>query len=113
MSKSPYCLLLFLFFALQLHGQEGATSLSEKERASKNIKVFPNPATTVLNVLGLANAERAHISVTDQYGNLVLQHQWTIRNNALNLSVAQLQEGLHILSIQSERQSIQLKFYKQ
>ena len=113
MLKTCYTFLLIVFAGLQLHGQEQDATAAGKELASKSIKLFPNPATSVLNVIGLSNTEHAHIMVTDGYGNLVLEHQWGIRNNALSLPVAHLQEGVHMITIRSEKETAQLKFHKQ
>lgn len=89
---------------------------SDKEIASKaneQIKVFPNPATNIINVLGLQNSSDALITVSDIYGNTVLQHQWAIKNNALNIPIANLEKGIYLVSIQSKEISVQRKFYKQ
>jgi len=77
------------------------------------VKVFPNPATNVVNILGLQNSSRADISVSDTYGNAVLQHRWEIKNNALNIPIASLDPGIYIVTIRSEEQQVQTKFYKQ
>lgn len=39
-----------------------------------NVKIFPNPATEVINILGLNNTPNAYISITDSYGNQVIHH---------------------------------------
>ncbi|WP_281542306.1 T9SS type A sorting domain-containing protein [Maribacter aestuarii] len=80
---------------------------------SENIKVFPNPATNVINVLGLQNSNKAFISISDIYGNTLLQHQWEIKNNALNIPIAPLERGIYLITIQTEAYSFQTKFYKQ
>jgi len=78
----------------------------------QKIKVFPNPATNVVNVLGLKNSDRADISISDVYGNIVLNHQWRIKNNALNIPISTLNSGIYIVSVRSKEQQIQTKFYK-
>lgn len=77
------------------------------------IKLFPNPATNVINVLGLENSTRADILISDIYGNPVLQHQWKIRNNALSIPVAHLEKGVYMIVINSLEQKVHTKFYKQ
>lgn len=111
MFKYIFRVIVILSLGWQLQGQEAA--VEKTLTPPVHVKVFPNPATTVLNVLGLVNAHRAHIVVTDQYGNTVLAHQWAIKNNALNLPIAELEQGLFMITIQSEKQSVQTKFYKQ
>lgn len=88
--------------------------LTEKEQvASPKVKVFPNPATNVVNVLGVLNSSAANITISDMYGNVVLAHEWQIRNNALNIPITNLKAGIYMVSIRSEEQVVQIKFYKQ
>ncbi len=86
---------------------------SQSDAVANDVKVFPNPATTVINVLGLKNDQHAAISIIDSYGNQVIFHQWTIKNNALNIPILNLEKGMYLLRIRSEHQNVQTKFYKQ
>ncbi len=79
---------------------------------TENVKLFPNPATTVINVLGLKNATNANILISDVYGNPVSNYHWEIKNNALNIPVAHIEEGVYMLTIHSEEQSVRKKFIK-
>ncbi|WP_425235820.1 T9SS type A sorting domain-containing protein [Ulvibacterium sp.] len=81
--------------------------------AASEIKLFPNPANNVINVLGLENSARADILISDIYGNPVLQHQWKIKNNALSIPVAHLEKGVYMIVINSLEQKVRTKFYKQ
>ena len=83
------------------------------ETKTQKVIVFPNPATNVVNILGLHNSSRAAISITDTYGTLVLQHRWEIKNNALNIPITSLNSGIYIVTIRSEEQQVRTKFYKQ
>ncbi|KAG1657601.1 DNA polymerase I [Nymphon striatum] len=91
-------------------GQEPASR--QEQKATKKIKVFPNPATNVVNVLGLINSSRATIIVSDISGNEVLAHQWAIRNNAVSIPVPNLNSGIYVVRIESKEQRVQTKFYK-
>ena len=86
---------------------------SATQLAAQDVKVFPNPATNVINVLGLKNDKNAVITVRDSYGNQVIFHQWDIKRNSLNVPVFNLEKGLYMITIQSEHQNIKTKFYKQ
>lgn len=77
------------------------------------IKVFPNPATNVVNILGLKNTPKADITITDAYGHRVMVRQWAITKNALNLPVSTLDSGTYMVLISSEAQQVKTKFYKQ
>ncbi|MBD1259619.1 T9SS type A sorting domain-containing protein [Maribacter polysiphoniae] len=78
----------------------------------QKIKVFPNPATNVINILGLKNSLRADIVISDIYGNTLLKYQWQIKTNALNIPVASLNAGIYMVTIISQEQKVQTKFYK-
>jgi len=81
--------------------------------ASPKVKVFPNPATRVVNVIGLLNSRAAQISISDIYGTLLVSHEWEIRNNALNIPIANLETGIYMIVIRSKEQEVKTKFYKQ
>ncbi len=42
----------------------------------QKIKIFPNPATNAINILGLQNSSRAEILISNIYGSVVLKHSW-------------------------------------
>lgn len=92
---------------------KGETTAKTKSAAEVKVKVFPNPATNVVNVLGLKNTSKADISIMDIYGNTVLAYQWAIRRNALNIPISTLESGAYIICIHSEEQQVRTKFYKQ
>lgn len=109
--------LLFIFLLLSLGAiaqadENQKTTTQQGQRATKKIKVFPNPATNVVNVLGLFNSSRSTITITDLSGNEVLRHQWAIRNNALSIPIPNLNSGIYMLRIESQEQKVQTKFYK-
>ncbi len=79
---------------------------------SNKIIVFPNPATNVVNVLGLYNSTKARISITDIYGNEELDFSWEIKNNAVNIPITSLEQGIYHITIHSKEQFVQEKFYK-
>lgn len=92
-----------------MHGQN-TTSLDKRQ--DKKVKIFPNPATTTLNILGLENSTRASITILDIYGKTVLQHHWKIENESLGIPVATLRSGVYSISIISLEQRVHRKFYK-
>jgi len=100
--------IIFIFYLTVLF----VTSLSAQD-TKNNIKVFPNPATNVINVLGLENDNNAEIFIIDSYGNTIVTHQWDIKNNSLNIPVFHLDQGVYVLTIKTNHQQIQQKFLKQ
>lgn len=105
--------LLFIFILFSF-GAIAQTDENQKPSAQQEqkIKVFPNPATNVVNVLGLLNSNQSTITISDISGNEVLRHQWAIRNNALSIAIPDLDTGIYVVRIVSQEQKVQTKFYK-
>jgi hypothetical protein len=103
MKRLLLVIFLTFLFAAQLCAQD----------VVNEIKVFPNPAINVINILGLKNDTNAAITITDSYGTPVIYHQWDIKRNALNIPVFNLEKGLYLITIRSEHQNVKAKFYKQ
>ncbi len=108
--------IFFILAICSFGGQAQDTSYngngSSLHTGTQKVKVFPNPATNVVNILGLKNSNRADIMISDVYGNTRLQYQWQIKNNAINIPVANLDTGIYIVTIISQEQKVQTKFYK-
>ncbi len=114
--RNLYFFLLCIFLlGLKSQAQENnshAENPFAQETIKKKVKVFPNPAVNVVNILGLTNTEKATIAVIDVYGNILLQHSWAIKNNALNIPVSSLTSGMYMVDIQSKKEHVRTKFYK-
>jgi len=111
--KKVLTILILMFFCSVGSAQMGESSTARQETPSaQKVKVFPNPATNVVNILGLKNSNKADIIISDVYGSVQLKHQWSIKNNALNIPIANLNSGVYIVIISSQEQKIQTKFYK-
>jgi len=103
---------LFSFWATAQTSKKPITTYQEKLVSKPKIKVFPNPANNVVNILGLKNSSRAEIVVSDIAGNALLKHQWAIRNSSISIPVPNLKAGIYVIRIDSKEQKIQTKFYK-
>ncbi len=95
------------------NSESGSEVITQQPGAEVKVKVFPNPATNVVNILGLKDTSKADIAIMDIYGNIVLAHQWAIRRNALNIPISTLEPGAYIIRIHSDEQQVRTKFYKQ
>ncbi len=108
--------LLFLLFGCGIIcntlSQADIPQSNASEVFQQEIKVFPNPAGNVINILGLVNSNKAAIVITDMSGNTVQQHRWEIRNNALSIPIPTLRTGIYFVSVLSEEQQVRKKFYK-
>lgn len=112
------CIALSIFICMACTGysqtlEKNDGTASAQIISETNIKVFPNPATTVVHILGLKNTSKADIAIMDIYGNVVLAHQWEIRRNAINIPISTLSSGAYIITIHSKEQQLHTKFYKQ
>ena len=114
MMKNLILLVLVLFsISATAQSSEVQDAGASKETVLKQkIKVFPNPATNVVNILGLKNSTQANITISDISGNAVLQRQWAVRNNSVSIPIPNLNAGIYVVRIASEEQKIQVKFYK-
>ena len=108
----------FILIVLIMAGLSGSAQSipSEKEIAVEapaiKVKVFPNPATNVVNILGLENTLKADITILDIYGNMVLARHWAVRRNALNIPISNLKSGAYIIHIRYGENHVQTRFYK-
>ncbi|MEX0275822.1 MAG: T9SS type A sorting domain-containing protein [Flavobacteriaceae bacterium] len=110
MKKWVYLGMLLILGSTGVLAQASPTT--EQVVQEQKVTVFPNPATQVVNLLGLQNSISAHITISDMYGNSVLKRQWQIKNNALNIPIAHLPTGMYSIHVKSREQEIRLKFYK-
>lgn len=102
--------LLLMSFTLAVNAQlsEGVEDFPGKSE----IIVFPNPAENTVHILGLADSDRASITISNTSGEVVLQHRWAIRNNSVSIPIPNLKSGIYMLFITSREQQIKRKFYK-
>lgn len=78
----------------------------------KLVTVYPNPATSVLNIKGLKANNQYDISIVDAKGNVVAAKQ--IDHTSLyNWNIQNLAGGLYYLNISSGNQGMTIKFIKQ
>lgn len=104
-------MLLFISLGSYCKAQTSTGEQTKKGTVAK-IKVFPNPATNVINILGLIDSAKAEISISDMYGHVAQQHHWEIRDNSLSIPIPSLNSGIYVITIISEEQSVRTKFYK-
>ncbi|MEH6618711.1 T9SS type A sorting domain-containing protein [Maribacter arcticus] len=108
--------IVYFIFITAIHvgfSQSNKHEISFDNKNPIKIKLFPNPATNVISVLGLDNSSNASIIITDLYGGQVISHQWVIKHNALNIPVNKLEKGVYLITIQTEHQNIHRKFFKE
>ncbi|MFC4096218.1 T9SS type A sorting domain-containing protein [Euzebyella saccharophila] len=102
--------VILLIMSLAVVAQE--EPYSQQTPKPQKVKVFPNPATNVVNIIGLTNSDKANITIYDIYGNPIFSRQWEIRKHALSIPVSSLEAGAYIITINSNQQNVRTKFYK-
>ena len=85
------------------------TSLSVENLENNQISVFPNPATTVVNIQSISNIEQ--VMLFDIHGRAVMQQN--LNNTAASLDVSGLKTGVYFAVIQSEGKTTTKKIIKQ
>lgn len=78
---------------------------------NNQFRIFPNPATDVLNVLPLGNAIAQRYTLTDLSGRVVFERLANTVSNG-QLSLSRLPAGVYVLNIQSDEDQVMLKFVK-
>jgi hypothetical protein len=81
--------------------------------ASKNISVFPNPASDFVNIETVNKTNVQSIEIVDITGKQVVKiGNLKFNNNDFTIPISQLQQGTYILLIQTDEEIWQHKFVK-
>lgn len=73
-----------------------ATTLSSEAFSLKGVKMYPNPATDVLNIVS-ETEELTKVSITDLNGRVVKE----VSNNLSQISLQDLAKGIYLVTIES------------
>ncbi len=100
LSGSSYCYNSQSFqndiFVLKIDSNGNTTWIKNITMPNQSINIFPNPATTVVNInLKNSNQQIAHISIFDMQGKLVLHKQ--INAKQAKLDVSKIAKGLYVV----------------
>lgn len=76
-----------------------------------SFSVFPNPATTVINIANNTNANVNSISVTDLNGRIVKANEFNGVTN-VQVTIADLSAGVYMLNITSDKGNVTKKIIK-
>lgn len=79
------------------------------DEIADNLTVYPNPATTNLNVRLQSVGENANLEVYNVMGQVVIPSQ-KIQANAFELNISQLTKGVYFLKVNSDNKTGSLKF---
>ena len=84
---------------VQLNVKSGIAGIAQVAGINNLVNIYPNPATTSLQVALSVNSEGGTILITDMLGNTVKQVSGI--NNQVSINVADLSEGVYNVSISS------------
>lgn len=85
-------------------------STNDVSFASK-LKLYPNPATDVLNISNESNFSNANFTISDMTGRIVLKKS-AISGSSTNINIASLSNGTYLIKIENEGKSTTSKFIK-
>lgn len=74
---------------------------------NSNIKIFPNPSKSILQIKNTSNIDR--ISIFDSLGKVILMQ--TQNNNEINLE--KLSKGIYLIEVSTENEKVYRKFIKE
>lgn len=78
---------------------------------TSKIKVYPNPATDILNVVNEGSFTNATFYITDLTGRTVLKKS-SVSGNSENINLASLNDGTYIIKIEDGNKVATVKFIK-
>lgn len=90
-------------------GTCGPTGVATIATADNNLTVYPNPATTVLNVKLGTVTDKATVTVYNAIGQIVLASQEVI-DNSTEINVSTLTKGVYILKVNNGKEISNTKF---
>ncbi|MDX1651191.1 MAG: choice-of-anchor J domain-containing protein [Brumimicrobium sp.] len=92
----------------------GCNYLSLGEEKLAELSVYPNPATSVLNIVNPSNSESLRIEIVDMNGRIVLKDAKSLANaTEATISVEHLEKGMYTLRIFNEEGNRTFKIVKQ
>lgn len=91
--------------------KEGTTNVAPNKTTNGELKIYPNPASGVLNLDLGSTVANAHVSIVDLQGRIILSK--IISNSGFEtLEVSNLRQGFYILKVASNGKVINTKFEK-
>lgn len=77
-----------------------------------DFSIYPNPATTEINLRGHSTSRISNITITDVSGRIVKQSRFDNFSN-VQLNIANLSKGIYLLKVTTEKGTITKKFIKE
>ena len=94
----------------------GTSNTSEEAKFGlQNIRIVPNPVSSVLDIDAIPNIKAFHYEILDLFGNVVTPFHGTVQNghSSIQLDVSHLPAGFYILHLYDGRHHHSRKFIKQ
>jgi len=83
---------------------------------NKKINIFPNPASTTLNVLMDNNLSIQKLSVCNLNGQEIYRHEFNsndVNNQVIQINIENLEKGFYLVKLQSDDETQTFRFIKQ
>ncbi len=88
------------------------TALVEGKLTTDEIKLYPNPTNSILNIDNLSSSQNVTMCIIDVTGKILLS-QYIHASESLQLNVSDLAQGLYLVEIKSdEGANVHKKFIK-
>ena len=88
------------------------TALVEGKLTTDEIKLYPNPTNSILNIDNLSSSQNVTMCIIDVTGKILLS-QYIHASESLQLNVSDLAQGLYLVEIKSdEGATVRKKFIK-
>ena len=107
-----------IYYRLKMIDKDGKFTYSKIVSININnmvasVKLFPNPASSVLNVQLLSNASsNANIKIVDTYGKTVLQKTLIGNVATTSFNIEQLSAGIYFVMLEQDGQIQKVSFVK-
>lgn len=83
----------------------------DKVVADNNFSVYPNPATSIVNIKSSVNTSIQTVSITDLNGRTVKTN--TVSGNEAQINISDLASGVYMMNINSDQGSVTKKIVKE
>ncbi len=65
---------------------------------------YPNPTDKLLNIVLPSNEQKVNIKIVDMLGKVVFEENKTIAGNSFSIDLNELNSGMYILNISSDKE---------
>ena len=91
----------------------GSSAIDQNKSAQlEQLKCYPNPATSVLNIETLVAEGNANVQVLSSEGKVVISKETVLTEGAYRLNVEGLSQGIYFVKVKTEKRMEMASFIK-